>query len=455
MNNKHFKTITAVLLLAALLLCCTSCFSPISYVVVGNAVKKLDSASSYTIFSSLSLSIPDGKGETVSVSEEGRTEYYGLDSEDFTYFSELKSVVEKDGKRSTSGRMEAFEKGTHYLETTASDFPVSRLSASLSKESFLDYLEEDAALGFSDVTIESLCSSTRYKMTKNGAAVVYSNFNAEGLAKFSALTRSIEYLFASGTVLADIRITLTANLTGEAEKLEMEFLYEGENEETLPTLTVENRYDLINETQPYAYTGHADKFKKCDDVRVLRRVDNMLSARRFASEGAFSYTQNVTASGAGASEKQVSRGSISYGHDDGGLYFSSLENEKDQQITKTYKNGEKTTVTKQNGAVLQDRTVMSNASTEKTLIQNKMVPFFVESQHVKDIQKKGNVWTIYFKQALVAIHGVGQSNGLNKAYIDVTVEDGEITSFYYFQSFTIKASGRTIDSTFTYSVTFE
>ena len=455
MNNRHFKTAIAVLLLAALLLCCTSCFSPISFVVVGNAVKKLDSASSYTVFSSLSLSIPDSKGKTVTVSEEGRTEYYGLDSEDFTYFSELKTTVEKNGKRSTSGRMEAFEKGTHYLETTEGTMPSTRLCASLSKEEFLSYLNEDAALGASDVAIESLCSSTRYKMTKNGAAVVYSNFNAEGLAKFSALTRGIEDLFASGTVLADIRITLTANLTGEAEKLEMEFLYEGENEETLPTLTVENRYDLINETQPYVYTGHDGKFKECDDVRALRQVDNLLSSRRFAEEGEFSFSQIASARSGALSEREVATGNVSYGHDQGGLYFSSFEQEKGQQITKTYKNGEKTTVTKKDGTVLQDRTVKSNASTEKTLIQNKMVPFFLEGQHVKDVEKTKEGWRITFKKAVYALYGSGSSNGLEDAYLAVTVEDDEITKFYYYQEFSIKSAGRTINSTFSYSVTFE
>ena len=39
--------------------------------------------------------------------------------------------------------------------------------------------------------------------------------------------------------------------------------------------------------------------------------------------------------------------------------------------------------------------------------------------------------------------------------LSVTVEDDEITKFYYYQEFSIKSAGRTISSTFSYSVTFE
>jgi hypothetical protein len=458
MKIRHFKKLAAAVLLVATLFTCTSCVSPLglpAWALIEGAEAKLAFASSFTVNSTLSLTIPKKNGKPTTVVEEGRTEYYGLHKNDFSYYSEFKTTVEKSGQTTKSSRMEAFSEGTHLLETMLGNEVVNRLSSTLTKAEFLDYLEEDAAVDFTDGSLGD-CSSTVYKFSSDGKAMmVCSGFGSEELARLSSLTRGIEYLFPAGTVLSDVRFTVTANLFGYPETVRMEYLYEGANSDLLPTLTVENVYERINSTERYVYTPTPlKKFTECSDIRVIKQIDNMLCARRFAEKGEFQYGQNVNASDHVNYERASAGGTISFGVNDGGFYYTSSESENDSHYTRTYENGTKTTITKKNGQVVDEKTVKASASSERSIMEGKMVPFLLDGQTIKSIERTDSGWSISFKKAAYSIAGVGRTDGLKSAVMNVTVKNGEITKFEYAQTSVISSSRQTVTVNVSYLVKF-
>ncbi|MBQ8911330.1 MAG: hypothetical protein IJY89_02025 [Clostridia bacterium] len=421
MNKRHFKGIVLALLLAALAVLSCSCFSLPAKVLIESAEWKLSLASSFTVHSSLSLSVPSNK-KPILVSEEGLTEYYGLKDDSFTYYSKTETTVTSGSKTSTSGRIESFEKGTHYLETSENFETVNTRSASISQEEFLEYLHE-GAIDFQEFSPGKFCDSAVYKFTNKGtAAVVYSDFNEEGIKKFSALTQNIDSLFSEKAILSDVRITMTATLAGSMESVRIEFVYEGEDPDALPSFSVENRYERINKTKAYVFTpSRIKKYIQCDDLRILRRADSMLSDYRNAEEGQFRYTQNESLSYGKTTQKEFTSGTVVFGNDEDGFFYTAEGVENGSTFTKSYKNGRKTTVISENNIVTKDETVTANASAEHTLLKDQMVPFFFDGRIIKGIQKTEKGWSITFKEAVVGISLSEKYKTLDSAGFNITL----------------------------------
>lgn len=263
--------------------------------------------------------------------------YVKSESDPFEWSSMTQTIdCESADIHQTMSQSTAYSQGKMYY-AYQDDEHQQKFVSTLSYEDFCES-EKDALIDDIDFLD---AASVSFEKTSDGWSMKCQKYTSQAVKKLVRALKLPEEMLG-GDVL-DVEVTITANEAFCANKLEMNFFFDvDENSTTKPRLFVSSEYSKFNETSPCPEKINAAEYKEIPDVRLLGRISDSLDEAANAVSGKFHLNLTSTATMLSESSTSEEKDTITYGVENGAFYYDIQAVAQGQSVSMSYRNSVQT-----------------------------------------------------------------------------------------------------------------
>ena len=331
-----FAIMFAMIAIVTLSSCSTQ--KPVTESLTNDIGEKIASCDSFETKITMDIKYFTDDGAAVNAYAEGREIVSGLMSGDFQMYMKLRTEVssEKLEEKQTTTVTEGYYGGKYFL-TTRGDYYKQDIYSDLTTEEARDFVIGNG-VGF-DIYFD--CKKTSSSAQDDGSTMLflsgYSEKTVDVICNHFGVDDSV-----FGAKVSDVNVCITVDESYLVKDMTQEFVFEKtEEQENVPIVKIVAEYSKFDEARIPPEMVNLTHHTEVYDIRILKKIDNMLYDLYNSSYGSFDLSICQTEKLMGQEETKKESQRIFYGNDENG-YFFNIEDDFREQITK-YKNGNQST----------------------------------------------------------------------------------------------------------------